>query len=124
MSCVCLLAVVLANMFLPNMVQKVEVSLNVRVKQSRGLHFVALLTGPCLTENALQVPNPAPKNQIRLFREGWSLCFVSLQKAQIADIATAVFKTIDMHSSEFLPVGTAYIEAEKLRNSLTQHPAA
>lgn len=64
------------------------------------------------------------RNQICPFGKAGHCAFVSLQKAQIADIATAVFKTIDMHSSEFLPVGTAYIEAEKLRNSLTQHPAA
>ncbi|KAL3132030.1 hypothetical protein ABBQ32_008649 [Trebouxia sp. C0010 RCD-2024] len=46
------------------------------------------------------------------------------EKAEIANIASAVFKTTDMHSSEFLPVGTAYIEAEKLRKSLIQQPAA
>ena len=46
-----------------------------------------------------------------------------LQKAEIAGVASAIFKTTDMHSSEFLPVGTAYIEAEKLRNSLTQQPS-
>ena len=47
-----------------------------------------------------------------------------LQKAEIAGIASAVFKTTDMHSSEFLPVGTAYLEAEKLRTSLAQQPSA
>lgn len=47
-----------------------------------------------------------------------------LQKAEIAGIASAVFKTTDMHSSEFLPVGTAYIEAEKLRKSLSQQSTA
>lgn len=47
----------------------------------------------------------------------------ALQKAEIAGVASAIFKTTDMHSSEFLPVGTAYIEAEKLRNSLTQQPS-
>lgn len=46
--------------------------------------------------------------------------FGFLQKAEIAGIASAVFKTTDMHSSEFLPVGTAYLEAEKLRKSLSQ----
>lgn len=48
----------------------------------------------------------------------------SLQKAEIAGIASAVFKTTDMHSSEFLPIGTAYLEAERLRKSLTQQPSA
>ena len=47
-----------------------------------------------------------------------------MQKAEIAGIASAVFKTTDMHSSEFLPVGTAYLEAEKLRKSLMQQPLA
>ena len=48
------------------------------------------------------------------------IMFGFLQKAEIAGIASAVFKTTDMHSSEFLPVGTAYLEAEKLRKSLSQ----
>ena len=47
-----------------------------------------------------------------------------LQKAEIAGIASAVFKTTDMHSSEFLPVGTAYLEAEKLRKSSPQQSSA
>ena len=47
-----------------------------------------------------------------------------LQKAEIAGVASAVFKTTDMHSSEFLPVGTAYIEAEKLKKSLAQQPSS
>ncbi len=44
----------------------------------------------------------------------------ALQKAEIAGIASAVFKTTDLHSSEFLPVGTAYVEAEKLKKSLAK----
>lgn len=46
------------------------------------------------------------------------------EKAEIAGVASAVFKTTDMHSSEFLPVGTAYIEAEKLKKSLAQQPTS
>lgn len=45
------------------------------------------------------------------------------EKAEIAGVAAAVFKTTDKHSSEFLPVGTAYIEAEKLKKSLAEQPS-
>lgn len=47
------------------------------------------------------------------------------EKAEIAGVASAVFKTTDKHSSEFLPVGTAYIQAEKLKKSLeAQQPSS
>ena len=48
------------------------------------------------------------------------LIYADMQKAEIAGVAAAVFKTTDKHSSEFLPVGTAYIEAEKLKKSLAE----
>lgn len=47
-----------------------------------------------------------------------------MQKAEIAGLASAVFKLTDKHSSEFLPVGTAYIQAEKLKKALQEHSAA
>ena len=50
-------------------------------------------------------------------------CLCDMQKAEIAGVAAAVFKTTDKHSSEFLPVGTAYIEAEKLKKSLAEQPS-
>ena len=47
-----------------------------------------------------------------------------VQKAEIREVASAVIALSDMHSSEFLPVGTAYIEAEKLKQSLAKQPSS
>ena len=52
------------------------------------------------------------------------LAVSALQKAEIAGLASAVFKLTDRHSSEFLPVGTAYIQAEKLKKALQETSSA
>lgn len=51
-------------------------------------------------------------------RSAYMATCVWMQKAELPGLANAVFKLTDKHSSEFLPVGTAYIQAEKLKQAL------
>ena len=48
---------------------------------------------------------------------------VLLQIADIPAAASAMFKAMDMHASEFLPYSTAFREAERLQSSVVESAA-
>ncbi len=47
-----------------------------------------------------------------------------LQIAEIGLIAQGMFKLADMHSSEFLPEGFEYVDAERIKKALAEGAAA
>ena len=74
---------------------------------------MAFLAARKVSNSPLQEPHP----RVALMR------IVDLQKAQIPAVADAYFQLTSMHEGQFLPHSMAYLDAEKLKQSLV-NPAS